>query len=113
MMNSQGWIRGMMSKSYETEQFLTHVVTTIERQLKLWDEHYEVRLLQDLMNDGMYFIVVYSNKNEYKVSINEADTALLQDVSPFSLDRHIWRSLVKEGLVMGESDGNYLTYCAV
>lgn len=112
-MNSQGWIRGMMSKSYDTEQFVTHVVTTIQRQLALWNEHYEVELLQSLLKNDCYYIVVYLGEKTYKVSLSESDVARLQDEWPFALDRHIWRSLVEQGLVIEHTDGNYLTYCTI
>ena|SRR5690625_1388573 len=112
-MNCQGWIRGMMSKSYETEKFLIHVVETIQRQLALWNENYEVKLLQNLLSDSNYYIEIRFGEKTYKVAVNESEAARLQDEGAFKLDRYIWRSLVAQGLAIEPSEGNYLTYCSI
>lgn len=112
-MYAQGWIRGYMAKSYSTHKFIVHVVTTIERQLKLWNEKYEVSLLQDVRDEGKYFIKLTCGEKSYKLNLSEQHARLLQNQSPFTLDQYIWRELVNQGLIIGETEGNYLTYCAV
>lgn len=112
-MYAQGWIRGYMSKSYDVESFMIHVVTTIERQLKLWDERVEVNLLQDLIGKHIYFVIVRFDEKTFKVPLSEEEARALQDESAFAVDRYIWRGLVKQGLSLRETEGNYLTYCAI
>jgi len=112
-MYAQGWIRGYMSKSYDVERFMIHVVTTIERQLQLWDEIAEVNLLRDLTGGEVYYVIVRFGEKMFKVPLSEWDAQSLQDQSPFAVDRYIWRELVKQGLLLGKTEGNYLTYCAI
>lgn len=112
-MYAQGWIRGYMSKSYEVERFMIHVVTTIERQLKLWDETAEVNLLQDLVGRDIYYVIVRFDEKAFKVPLSKRDAHSLQDDSAFAVDRYIWRALIAQGLLLGETEGNYLTYCAI
>jgi len=112
-LNSTGFVRGMMSKSFEVDDYLKHVVTTIGRQLKLWDERYEVRLLQDLLDETSYDVIVNLADKTYQVKLELAQVAALQDHSPYTLDRHIWESLLNKGLVIEKTDGNYLEKCHV
>lgn len=112
-MNAQGWIRGYMSKSYDGEKFMIHVVTTIERQLKLWDKTADVNLLQDVIGRHIYFVIVRFDEKTFKVPLSERDVQSLQEQSPFAVDRYIWRALLAQGLRLGETTGNYLTYCAI
>src|SRR5699024_12501813 len=58
IVNSTGFVRGMMSKSMETEMYLTHVVKTIRRQLEKWDARYEVKLQQHLLDEPSYEVTV-------------------------------------------------------
>ena len=57
-MNSIGFVRGMMSKSTEPEAYLNHVLKTIDCQLDKWDERYQVSLLQDLLDETNYDVIV-------------------------------------------------------
>lgn len=110
-MNSSGYVRGMMSKSTEVEAYLKHVVTTIGRQLNMWDERYVVRLLNDLLDKINYEVIVNLEDITYQVNLQLPNVAALQDKSPYSLDRHIWESLKNQGLMIEKTNGNYLEYC--
>ena len=110
-MNSTGFVRGMMSKSMETEMYLTHVVETIRRQLEKWDENYEVKLHQDLLDETSYEVIVTLEDKTYHVHLDFPTAAALQDKSPYSLDRHIWESLKSKGLVIEQTHGDYLDKC--
>ena len=110
-MNSTGFVRGMMSKSFEVEDYLNHVVTTIGRQLSMWDERYEVRLLNDLLAETNYEVIVNLEDITYQVDLELSNVAALQDKSPYSLDRHIWESLKNQGLVIEKTHGDYLEKC--
>lgn len=112
-MNAQGWIRGYMAKSYDTHRFILHVVTTIERQLSLWKESSEINFFQDVRDENVYEIKIREGERFYTLSLNKSEASCLQTQSPFALDQYIWKTLVNEGLVIGETKGNYLTYCAI
>lgn len=103
----------MMAKTMETDRFIKHVVTTINRQLKLWDDHYKVSLLQDLLGQDFYEIVVNLEDKVFQVTLQCRDVEYLQARGPYALDQHIWRKLVDDGLVIEEGKGNYVDYCAI
>jgi len=110
-LNSTGFVRGMMSKSFEIEDYLNHVVTTIGRQLNMWDERYEVSLFHDLLAETNYEVIVKLEDKTYQVDLELSNVAALQDKSPYSLDRHIWESLKNQGLVIEKTHGDYLEKC--
>jgi hypothetical protein len=105
-MNSTGFIRGYMSKSMKGEDFIIHVATCIEKQLKEWDEKYEVSLLK-LAN---YELVVLNKDKVYQVTISEEELEYLQHKSPFSLDYQIWKELQNQGIKLIRDKGNYLEH---
>ena len=110
-MNSTGFVRGMMSKSTEPEVYLKHVVNTVGRQLDKWDEDYEVSLLQDLLDETSYDMVVRLEDKIYQVNLELPLVETLQNKSPYSLDRYIWEGLQGGGLVIEKTHGDYLEKC--
>src|SRR5699024_371998 len=111
ILNSTGFVRGMMSKSMETEMYLTHVVETIRRQLEKWEENYEVKLHQDLIDETNYEVIVTIEDKTYHDHLDFEPASALQDKSHYSLDRHIWESLKSKGLVIEQTHGDYLDKC--
>jgi len=110
--NSSGFIRGMMAKNVVTEEFLQKVCETIERQLQLWDETYRLRFYKELLALDAYKIVVNRSSGEsYTVLLAVNDVQVMQQDSPYALDRFIWKTLEEQGLTIQPSNGNYLTYC--
>ena len=107
-LNSTGFVRGMMSKSTETEVYFKHVVKTIGHQLEKWDEHYEVKLLQNLLEETSYDVIVKLEDKTYQINLELPFVEALQNKSPYALDRHIWESLKKEGLTIEKTHGDYL-----
>ncbi|WP_102029022.1 hypothetical protein [Salirhabdus sp. Marseille-P4669] len=105
-MNASGMIRGYLAKNQSREQFLHFVLSTIEKQLKEWDEDYKVMLLK-LRN---YELIVQNGKEIYNVTISEEELEYLQSKSPFSLDRKIWDDLKSHGITVRRQTGNYLEY---
>lgn len=103
-MNSSGWIRGYMSKSYGSEDFLLHVGRTIEKQLKEWNENYHV----NIMKFKDYWLVVRIGEQYYEVTFTEEELAQLQGKSPFALDYKIWTELAEKGLEILTGYGDYL-----
>ena len=102
-----------MSKSLEVDAYLKHVVTTIGRQLKDWDEGYAVRLLHDLLDERSFYVVVHLADKTYQVNLELSHVATLQDHSPYTLDRHIWEALINQGLVIEKTQGDYLDKCHI
>ncbi len=103
-MNINGLARTYIARHKSGEEFLKHVVGIIERQLKEWDDRYEVIVMQ-LVNYEMF---VTNEEQYYHVTIPEQEVHLFQKSGPFILDRKIWRELKKQGLPIVKGDGNYI-----
>lgn len=104
-MNTSGFIRGSLAKKFDSERFLIHVSTTIERQLQEWDPTYQVYLLK--LKDYVFHLKCNENQ-EYMIKINELKLKELQKKDPYALDRLIWKELIKQGLEPAKGHGNYL-----
>ncbi len=105
-MNTSGWIRGMIAKNYESEDFLLFVGEGIERQLLEWDGNYAV----NIMKLADYHFIVRLEETYYETVISERRIAELQATGPFALDAEIWNGLVQDGLSIVKGYGNYLDY---
>lgn len=103
-MNISGVIRGYMSKNMNVEEFIVHVATLMEKQLKEWDENYEVYV----MKLADYEFVVKNNDTYYGVDISEDEIDFLQNKSPFALDKKLWAELEKQGINILRGYGDYL-----
>ncbi|NMD71771.1 hypothetical protein HHO41_15840 [Bacillus sp. DNRA2] len=103
-MNVSGWIRAYMSKSMNNEEFLIKVANVIEKQLKEWDENYEVYIMK--LTD--YEFNVKKGETYLEVVLTEAELDELQKQAPFSLDVKIWKELERQGLEIIKGHGNYL-----
>lgn len=105
-MNASGMIRGYMTKNVETENFLMHVTTTIQRQLQEWDENYKVKV--EKYSGHQFLITIYLNAPIYKVVLNQEEVRINQAKGPYAIDRLIWRELQIQGMTVFYSPGNYL-----
>lgn len=103
-MNVSGVLRGIMTKHLDNEDFLFHVATIIEQQLKEWDERYEVYLMK-MRN---YELVVKQDEHYYHVYLSEQELQTLQQSGPFALDRNIWFELKNQELPIIRGVGNYI-----
>ena len=103
-MNSSVVIRGWMSNCLSGEEFIKHVAGVIERQLKEWDDHYEVFL----MKLAYYEVIIKNGETYYHADLSEQELETLQKKSPFSLDRNIWLELQNQGLPIIKGIGDYL-----
>ncbi|WP_338472459.1 hypothetical protein R4Z10_06870 [Niallia sp. XMNu-256] len=103
-MNINGFARGLMAKNDSEEKFLKHVASLVERQLKEWDEQYEVMV----MKLTHYEFVVNHNDHFYHLQLTIHDIHKLQQKSPYALDRKIWKELEKQGLTIKRDKGNYI-----
>src|SRR5690625_7310736 len=80
----------MMAKNMVTEEFLQKVCETIERQLQLWDETYRLSFYKELLALDAYKIVVNRSSGEsYTVLLAVNDVQVMQQDSPYALDRFI------------------------
>ena len=93
-----------MAKSYDGESFLLHVAEVIERQLKEWDESYEV-IVMKLID---YEVVVKEENRSYELLLTEDALLTLQQKSPYALDRYLWLELEKQGLEIVRGNGDYI-----
>ncbi|MBB6444022.1 hypothetical protein [Bacillus benzoevorans] len=103
-MNISGVIRGYMSKNMGVEEFIVHVATLMEKQLKEWDENYEVYVMK--LTD--YEFIVKNNDTYYGVDISADEIAELQNKNPFALDKKLWIELEHQGLNILRGYGDYL-----
>jgi ribosomal protein S19E (S16A) len=102
--NSNGFARGLMAKNSNEEEFIKHVASVVERQLKEWDEKYEVMVIKGVH----YEFVVNHNDDFYHLQLSQQDIHELQKRSPYALDRKIWQELEKIGLTIRWDRGNYI-----
>ena len=85
-----------MAKNSSSESFLKSVARMIERQLKEWDEKYEVMVMKGVD----YEFVVNHNDDFYHLQLSDQDIHELQMKSPHALDQKIWLELEKQGLTI-------------
>jgi hypothetical protein len=103
-MNMNGMARAYMARNLRIEDFLIHVAKVTERQLKEWDDEYEVIL----MKIANYELIIKKDEKDYLVNLSETGLHRLQKKDPFALDRKIWRELEKQGLPIMRGFGNYM-----
>lgn len=103
-MNTNSFFRTTMANSYTTRKFFKRVTSDLHAQLLQWDAQVNV----ELEEWRSYVVKVqYLGKN-YRVLLSKNEIDLLQNESPYALDNVIWSELIKQGLVMKESEGNFL-----
>ena len=73
-MNVNRFARSIMAENYDGESFLLHVSAVIERQLKEWDETYDV-IVMKLID---YEVVVKKENRYYEVLLSEKALLSLQ-----------------------------------
>jgi len=104
-MGSVNWREGMLPDARETEAKLTKIVDKMREQLLNWDESYEIKLLEELLETDIYYIVVQGETKHYKVTLPRKTVSVLQQTSDIALEQHIWRVLRQQGLAMKTSNG--------
>ncbi|WP_143469661.1 hypothetical protein [Lentibacillus sediminis] len=94
-----------MSKNLKAEEFLLHVGgNCVERQLKEWDDNFEV----NIMKFKDYVFVVKNGEKYYEMTLSEEDVESLKNRSPYALDREIWMELKGQGVAVFDGYGDYL-----
>lgn len=104
-MNANGFIRGHLAKNLGTDDFIKVVLTSVERELT--DQGDSVKILGYVLADQLYFQVqVFTEQNgaiapsneEYEGVLSYEEASVLQQRSPYALDRKIWTELIRNGL---------------
>lgn len=98
-MNTQGWMRGLMSRNMGNEEFFNHVIECIEREFDL-----KVEVLRE---QDKYMITLEG----YTVDIKSSEICFYKDKSPYSLDRYILDSLRDKGYAFDIDRSKYLECC--
>ncbi|WP_042348023.1 hypothetical protein [Bacillus massiliigorillae] len=105
-MNINGMTRNYLSLNLGAEDFLQHVASTIELQLREWDSSYEVFVMK--FND--YQLSIKLNEKYYDVHISEKELNDLHKKGAYDLDRKIWSELKNKKLPVQKGFGNYIEY---
>ncbi|WP_071394345.1 hypothetical protein [Bacillus tuaregi] len=103
-MDMNGPERKSLAQSLPAEDFLIHVATEIENQLKEWNSDYEVMVMK-LQN---YIFVVKYQDEYYELAFNENNLKILQKKDPYELDRMIWKDLESKGIAIVRGNGSYI-----
>ena len=103
-MNVNRFARNIMAKDYDGERFLLHVAEVMELQLKEWDAAYKV-IVMKLID---YEVVIKKEIRSYELLLTEKDLLLLQQTSPYALDRYLWQAFEKQGLQIVRGEGDYI-----
>jgi hypothetical protein len=93
-MNKNGILRSLMARNQNSHEFFKHVIHCIERQLKEFNEHFEVMV----WNVEPLIIQVHGDERSWFVSVLNNEIAKLQKQDPYALDRLIWKKLQEVGL---------------
>lgn len=106
-MNLESFIRSMMkdNENFSDEDFLNHVVDTLEAQLKEWDDNY----LVELIKDDEYILVIHGVQMTHYLRITKKDITELRQKGDYALDRNILTRLYHLGLAIQNFDGPYMT----
>lgn len=103
-MNTNSFFRATMASSYTTKKFFKKVTHDIYQQLSQWDSEakVEVEAWRSYVVKVQYFGV------NYRAILSKNEIDLLQNEHPYALDAVIWQTLLKNGLHLKKSEGNYL-----
>lgn len=112
-LGSGAWCRSVMAKQYSVDRFVKYVGESIQTQLKLWDSTYEVKIISDLMAHEDYVFVINGDTNKYEVRLSGDKAEFLKLRWAFGLDIFLWKSLKRQGLIIGEERLSYLNYCGI
>lgn len=98
-MNTQGWVRGIMSKNFSSAKYFEHVAECIGREFG--------ETAKTVITDCFYGLSI----GEFNVFIPKDEAVKLQDKSPYSLDKHILEKLIEQGFRFDKYRSQYVRYC--
>lgn len=103
-MNTNSFFRTSMATSFTTRKFFKKVTNDIHSQLSKWESNVEV----EVESWRSYVVKFHYADQTFRMTFSKNEIDLLQHDSPYALDRIIWKELVKNGLKLKVSEGNYL-----
>lgn len=98
-MNTQGWIRGLISYNSPLDKFVKFVLATLS-------EEFEIVTKVTVSRDN--FIL---NIGNYKFELTKEEITLLQKKSPYAFDRYILDRLKDMGFEFDCYRSQYIKYC--
>ena len=104
-MDSQGWVRGIMSKSFPPDRFFIMIMKDIEEELTHWG--HETIILYNWGGQSAEVPVTFMiDWQLYPLPMEKALIQQLQKQSPYALDKHIWSHLKNNGIEL--QDDQYI-----
>lgn len=98
-MNTQGWLRGLISYNSPVDKYVDFVLETISKE-------FGVKI--KVIDDGIEFLFYIG---DYKLKIAKEELLLLQKRSPYALDKYILESLKDMGFEFDCHRSQYIEYC--
>lgn len=107
-MNTQGYIRGYMSKNMDTTQFINHVVEVIGKEFE--EDFGEFKGWVDHIGTTYAIMLQWENQT-YDIILDTAEVSKLQKQSPYKLDEYIMNIMISRGLGLDKERSQYVRYC--
>ena len=98
-MNTQGWIRGLISYNSPLDKFVDFVLNTISKEFD-----FKVEVIDNEENFLFYI-------GEYKLNLAKEELISLQKKSPYAVDKYILESLKEIGFEFSHHRSQYIEYC--
>lgn len=98
-MNTQGWLRGLISYNSPLEKYVDFVLNTISKEFMLKIE---------VIDNGVDFLFCIGH---YKLNITKEELISLQKRSPYALDKYILESLKHMGFKFDCHRSQYIECC--
>lgn len=103
-MNTNDFFRTTMANNFTAKKFFKRVASDIEHQLKEWHEDDQVTI-ETWRN---YSLCVQRGERTFRVVLSKNLVDILQHEAPYALDATLWNRLIKQGLELQDTEGNYL-----
>ena len=98
-MNTQGWIRGLISYNSPLDKYVDFILKTISK---------EFGLKVEALDNGDNFLFYIGN---YKLDFSKEELILLQKKGPYALDKYILESLKEIGFEFSHNRSQYIEHC--
>ena len=103
-MNTNVFFRSTMANKFATRKFFKRVAMDISSQLQEWHVDYKVTVV----TWRTYALCVQNGEKMYQVVFSKNFVDILQHENPYALDAALWKGLVGQGLMLQDTQGNYL-----
>lgn len=99
IMNTQGWLRGIMAKNMEDEVFVRHVTECLSREFELPVNVFEGK--------DDYIIKL----DQYEVTVSKDAAKELRNRGAYTLDKILLDKLREKGFEFNNERSQYTRYC--